>query len=129
MPNSLRSKLPPSLYCPQRQAHGGVLLFHWALGPCVNFRGRLNAFSIYTLFEGASRPSQGTLVWMYNETYSVRATTSLKGLERAYFQYMPKLEAQIVGNIGLYYVSYRRSQLGWNVMLTARTGRLKMLCN
>ena len=66
---------------------------------------------------------------MYNETYSVRATTSLKVLERAYFQYMPKLEAQIVGNIGLYYVSYRQSQLGWNVMLTARTGRLEMLCS
>ena len=36
---------------------------------------------------------------------------------------MPKLEAQIVGNIGLYYVSYRLSQLGWNVMLTARNAK------
>ncbi len=36
---------------------------------------------------------------------------------------MPKLEAQIVGNIGLYYVSYRLSQLGWNVMPTARNAK------
>ena len=36
---------------------------------------------------------------------------------------MPKLEAQIVGNIGLYYVSYRMSQLGWNVMPTARNAK------
>ena len=50
-------------------------------------------------------------------------TTSLKAIEPAYFQYMPKLEAQIVGNIGLYYVSYRLSQLGWNVMPTARNAK------
>ena len=36
---------------------------------------------------------------------------------------MSKLEQQIVGNIGLYYVSYRLSQLGWNVMPTARNAR------
>ena len=36
---------------------------------------------------------------------------------------MAKLESQIVGNIGLYYVSYRLSQLGWNVMPTARNAR------
>ena len=36
---------------------------------------------------------------------------------------MPKLEAQIVGNIGLDYVSYRLSQLGWNVMPTARNAK------
>jgi hypothetical protein len=36
---------------------------------------------------------------------------------------MPKLEQQIVGNIGLYYVSYRLSQLGWNVMPTARNAK------
>ena len=36
---------------------------------------------------------------------------------------MSKLEAQIVGNIGLYYVSYRLSQLGWNVMPTARNAK------
>ena len=36
---------------------------------------------------------------------------------------MSKLEAQIVGNIGLYYVSYRLSQRGWNVMPTARNAK------
>ena len=36
---------------------------------------------------------------------------------------MQKLEQQIVGNIGLYYVSYRLSQLGWNVMPTARNAK------
>ena len=36
---------------------------------------------------------------------------------------MPKLERQIVGNAGLYYVSYRLSQLGWNVMPTARNAK------
>jgi len=36
---------------------------------------------------------------------------------------MAKLESQIVGNIGLYYVCYRLSQLGWNVMPTARNAR------
>lgn len=30
---------------------------------------------------------------------------------------------QIVGNIGLYYVCYRLSKLGWNVMPTARNAR------
>jgi len=36
---------------------------------------------------------------------------------------MAKFESQIVGNIGLYYVSYKLSQLGWNVMPTARNAR------
>lgn len=31
--------------------------------------------------------------------------------------------AQTVGNIGLYYVCYRLSRLGWNVMPTARNAR------
>ena len=34
-----------------------------------------------------------------------------------------KLEAQIVGNIGLYYACYRLSRLGWNVMPTSRNTR------
>ena len=34
-----------------------------------------------------------------------------------------RLEAQIVGNMGLYYVCYQLSQLGWNVMPTARNAR------
>ncbi len=33
------------------------------------------------------------------------------------------LNQQIVGNIGLYFVSYRLSRLGWNVMPTARNAR------
>ena len=37
--------------------------------------------------------------------------------------WIPELEQQIVGNIGLYYVSYRLSQLGWNVMPTARNAK------
>ena len=36
---------------------------------------------------------------------------------------MSRLEQQIVGNQGLYYVSYRLSQLGWNVMPTARNAK------
>lgn len=31
--------------------------------------------------------------------------------------------AQIVGNIGMYYVAYRLSRMGWNVMPTARNAR------
>jgi hypothetical protein len=34
-----------------------------------------------------------------------------------------KLESQIVGNMGLYYVCYQLSQLGWNVMPTSRNAR------
>jgi len=34
-----------------------------------------------------------------------------------------KLEAQIVGNIGLYYACYRLSRFGWNVMPTSRNAR------
>jgi hypothetical protein len=34
-----------------------------------------------------------------------------------------KQNNQIVGNIGLYFVCYRLSQLGWNVMPTARNAR------
>lgn len=34
-----------------------------------------------------------------------------------------KLAPQLVGNVGLYYASYRLSQLGWNVMPTARNAR------
>jgi len=34
-----------------------------------------------------------------------------------------KLEAQIVGNIGLYYACYQLSSFGWNVMPTARNAR------
>ncbi|MEM0144123.1 MAG: hypothetical protein QXL94_09350, partial [Candidatus Parvarchaeum sp.] len=30
---------------------------------------------------------------------------------------------QIVGNIGLFWVSYRLSQLGWNVMTTTRNAK------
>jgi hypothetical protein len=36
-----------------------------------------------------------------------------------------KLDAQVVGNAGLYYVCYRLSLLGWNVMPTARNARGK----
>jgi len=35
----------------------------------------------------------------------------------------PKLRNQIVGNMGLYYVCYQLSRLGWNVMPTARNAR------
>ncbi len=35
----------------------------------------------------------------------------------------PKLNNQVVGNIGLYYVCYRLSLSGWNVMPTARNAR------
>ncbi|CAN5530288.1 hypothetical protein BH18ACI1_BH18ACI1_13660 [soil metagenome] len=34
-----------------------------------------------------------------------------------------KLENQITGNIGLYYVCYKLSCLGWNIMPTARNAR------
>src|SRR5207245_8832119 len=34
-----------------------------------------------------------------------------------------KLASQTVGNIGLYYVCYRLSRLGWNAMPTARNAR------
>ena len=40
-------------------------------------------------------------------------------MESPWIHNMTKLEAQIVGNIELYYVSYWLSQLGWNVMPTA----------
>jgi hypothetical protein len=35
----------------------------------------------------------------------------------------PIANAQTVGNIGLYYVCYRLSQMGWNVMPTARNAK------
>jgi len=34
-----------------------------------------------------------------------------------------KRDPQITGNVGLYYCCYRLSQLGWNVMPTARNAR------
>lgn len=34
-----------------------------------------------------------------------------------------KLETQVTGNIGLYYVCYKLSRFGWNVMPTARNAR------
>tara|TARA_B100000287_G_scaffold365109_1_gene359661 strand:- start:339 stop:755 length:417 start_codon:yes stop_codon:yes gene_type:complete len=34
-----------------------------------------------------------------------------------------KLDTQVVGNIGLYYVCYHLSRMGWNVMPTARNAR------
>ena len=34
-----------------------------------------------------------------------------------------KLDTQIVRNVGLYFVCYRLSLLGWNVMPTARNAR------
>ncbi|NQT11834.1 MAG: hypothetical protein HQ582_03740 [Planctomycetes bacterium] len=34
-----------------------------------------------------------------------------------------KLDSQITGNVGLYYACYRLSQMGWNVMPTARNAR------
>ncbi len=34
-----------------------------------------------------------------------------------------KLEAQITGNIGLYYVCYKLARLGWNVIRAARNAR------
>jgi len=34
-----------------------------------------------------------------------------------------KLETQVTGNIGLYYVCYHLSRMGWNVMPTARNAR------
>ena len=35
----------------------------------------------------------------------------------------PRGSTQTTGNIGLYYVAYRLSRLGWNVMPTARNAR------
>jgi hypothetical protein len=35
------------------------------------------------------------------------------------------LDPQITGNVGLYYCCYRLSQLGWNVMPTARNARVQ----
>ena len=35
----------------------------------------------------------------------------------------PKMRNQIIGNMGLYYVCYQLSRLGWNVMPTARNAR------
>jgi len=34
-----------------------------------------------------------------------------------------KLETQVTGNIGMYYVCYMLSRMGWNVMPTARNAR------
>lgn len=34
-----------------------------------------------------------------------------------------KLDTQIVGNVGLYYVCYNLSRMGWNVMPTTRNAR------
>ena len=34
-----------------------------------------------------------------------------------------KLQSQVIGNVGLYYVCYHLSRLGWNVMPTARNAR------
>ena len=34
-----------------------------------------------------------------------------------------KLEAQVTGNIGMYYACYMLSRMGWNVMPTARNAR------
>ena len=34
-----------------------------------------------------------------------------------------KIDARIVGNIGMFYACYRLSCLGWNVMPTARNAR------
>ena len=34
-----------------------------------------------------------------------------------------KLDSQITGNVGLYYICYRLSRMGWNVMPTARNAR------
>lgn len=34
-----------------------------------------------------------------------------------------KLDTQVTGNIGLYYVCYHLSRMGWNVMPTARNAR------
>mgnify|MGYP003631712721 CR=1 FL=1 len=34
-----------------------------------------------------------------------------------------KLDTQVVGNVGLYYVCYHLSRMGWNVMPTSRNAR------
>lgn len=40
-----------------------------------------------------------------------------------------KRPPQIVGNIGLYYVCYKLSELGWNVMPTSRNARgIDIIC-
>jgi hypothetical protein len=31
--------------------------------------------------------------------------------------------SQVVGNVGMYFAAYRLSQMGWNVMPTARNAR------
>jgi hypothetical protein len=39
-----------------------------------------------------------------------------------------ELNNQVVGNVGLFYVCYRLSRLGWNVMPTARNARGVATC-
>ena len=48
---------------------------------------------------------------------SVRSVEAIAPIEPT------KLASQTVGNIGLYYVCYRFSRLGWNAMPTARNAR------
>ena len=36
---------------------------------------------------------------------------------------MPRKNTQITGNIGMYYVCFKLSELGWNVMPTARNAK------
>ena len=45
------------------------------------------------------------------------------GIQAPLWEKDMKLDAQIVGNAGLYYASYRLSLLGWNAMPTSRNAR------
>ncbi len=49
--------------------------------------------------------------------------TNLSGCSNRQMNENATLNSQVVGNVGLYYVCYRLSGLGWNVMPTARNAR------
>jgi hypothetical protein len=62
----------------------------------------------------------GTLVVQTDGTWQVsQARTRRKSRKRADV----RLDNQVVGNVGLFYICYRLSRLGWNCMPTARNAR------
>jgi hypothetical protein len=67
-------------------------------------------------FHGISRRTSGSGTMPAPGNVVVAAESTMQ-------QPMAKLPNQVVGNVGLYYVCYRLSLDGWNVMPTARNAR------
>jgi hypothetical protein len=87
----------------------------------VTFLGPI-AFSNRLIVSAAIPERDASSLWVRRRPWILAFGTRPAIMERRAMQ-QQKLDPQVVGNVGLYYVSFQMSRLGWNVLPTSRNAR------